>query len=832
MSAAVNYPYLLAVHMVCVDGQLHQQELLFLQSLASNVGVDANTEAAAQLILAQADQHLSLDAVVRAIKPEQYTQALLLAALAAQIDGAFDRTEQQLLEQLRQKWKITEAEYAYVQEQALQEGLRLSANSSLASKEQVSKTAKLLTGLDGMLGRGIIDKLVDTLGSASMKDRIQSYRIEALLSGPKYDHAIEACRQVGLQDIEAADTCLHATARALQGLGAELECKINDIQTRLGEKPAQAGREALRSMKADRAEIERLIRQELHEFQELQIKKRRAMNFYTIAFMGRSKAGKSTLHAVVTGGGWEQIGVGRQNTTRLNRVYEWHNIRIVDTPGIATPGGEDLEKVAESIIDEADLICFVVTNNNQQASEFEFLKRLRDKGKPLLVLLNVKEDLNHPVRLKRFLAQPDLPFSDDKDRLGGHIDRIRRDAAEHYGTSRFPIIPVHLLAAQISQQHPDHEHAEALMKASRLQDFLDTVRLSLLNEGLLRRSQNLLGSTVADIERPRQALSSRAEFYLEFAERIRSRATDSAARLKRAEDDQARKLEHDLRAVFAALQREVPDFAESHWEDSESVLNDAWTKHLQRYGMEKTIQSIQALAVEAFSTDLQDLLVEVNQEISLHRKFSFAADKLDEQDSSVWLQKTLQWGSGLASLGLGVLALANIWNPGGWVMAGVALIGILASLFESKASKRRKAVAKISSALGSQIEKQQKKIITAALVHFREQCQAGAIVVHDYFRMSADSLAFVGQALSRGAELLQAQRDILNVHFAARILDFAGKAPSESSAHELRQQISTVRRKVGEHIDIAVSPKLRVPTGLSGIESIIQEKITLQKADI
>jgi tellurite resistance protein/GTPase SAR1 family protein len=832
MSAVVNYPYLLAVHMMCVDGQLHQQELSFLQSLARNVGVDPDTEAAAQLILGQADQHLSLDVVVQAIKPEQFTQALLLAALAAQVDGVFDRTEQKLLEQLKQKWKITDAEYAHIQEQALQEARRLIASSRSAAQEQVSKAAKLLSGVDGMLGRGIVDKLVDTLGSVSMKERIQSYRIEALLSGPKYDQAIEACRQVGLQDIEAADTCLHATARALQDIGAELELKINDIQTRLGDKPAQAGREALRAMKADRAEIDRLIGHELREFQELQVKKRRAMNFYTIAFMGRSKAGKSTLHAVVTGGGWDQIGVGRQNTTRLNRVYEWHNIRIVDTPGIATPGGEDLEKVAESIIDEADLICFVVTNNNQQASEFEFLKQLRDKGKPLLVLLNVKEDLNHPVRLKRFLAQPDLAFSDDKDRLGGHIDRIRRDAAEHYGTTHFPIIPVHLLAAQISQQQPDHEHAEALMAASRLQDFLDTVRLSLLNEGLLRRSQNLLGSTVADIERPCQTLTSRADFYLEFAERICSRAKDSAARLQKAEDDQVRKLEHDLRAVFAALQREVPDFAEEHWDDPESVLNDAWKAHLQRYGIEKKIQSMQELAVEAFSADLQDLLAEVNQEISLHRKFSFAAGKLDEQDSGVWLQKTLQWGSGLASLGLGVLALVNLWNPGGWVMAGVALIGVIASLFESKASKRRKAVAKISDALESQIEKQQKKIVDAAIVHFREQCRSGSAVVQDYFRISADGLAFVGQALKRGAGLLQGQRDILNIHFAARILDFAGNAPSDSSAQALRQQISAVRRKVGEHIDIVASPELRVPKNLSAIEPIIQEKINLQKAEI
>ena len=164
-------------------------------------------------------------------------------------------------------------------------------------------------------------------------------------------------------------------------------------------------------------------------------------------------------------------------------------------------------------------------------------------------------------------------------------------------------------------------------------------------------------------------------------------------------------------------------------------------------------------------------------------------------------------------------------------MLGISVVlGVLASIFESKASKRRKAVANISSALESQIEKQEKKVVEAALKNFREQCFAGTSAVQDYFRLSADGLAFVGKTLERGAETLQKQSDILNTHFAARILDFAGSSPSESSAQALRAQIHEVRRKVGESIDINVSSKLKAPKNLNAIESVIQEKITLQKA--
>lgn len=831
MSNDLNYPYLLAVHTLCIDGQLHQNELQFLQNLAQRIGVDSATMAAAELILAQADQHLELDTILQRIDSDQRPHALSLAALAAQFDGALDRTEQRLLEQLRPRWKISDDMFAQMQDTARQEAQRLIADLKNTSRGEISTGARVLSGLEAVLGKTVVDRVVSTLGTESLKERIQDYRIEALLSGAKYDKAIAACRDVGLHDIEVADTCLHATTKALQEIGVELDAKIAEIGAQIGDRSAQAAREALRSMSEDRAEIERVIEHELQEFRELQIKKRRAMNFYTIAFMGRSKAGKSTLHAVVTGGGWDQIGVGRQNTTRLNRVYEWHNIRIVDTPGIATPGGEELEKVAESIIDEADLICFVVTNNNQQTSEFEFLKQLRKKGKPLLVLLNVKEDLSHPVRLKRFLEKPDQAFSDDKDRLGGHMDRIRRDAAAHYGTSNFPIIPVQLLAAQMAQQQPEHEHAEVLMKASRIQHFLDSVRLSLLDEGLLRRSQNLLGSTVADIERPCHGLKRRSGFYLEFSKQIRDRAQEGAQRLKKAQEDHGRQLEQDLRGVFAELQVAVPDFAEDHWDDSESRLNEAWSEEIRRFGLEEKIIAAQERSIAAFSSDMTDLLEEAGRELSLNGRLTIGSAGLSEQDSSALAQQSSKWGSGL----LGVVGSILCMIPGGQIPGGIMIgisfvLGVLAALFESKASKRRRAVARISSALESQLEGQAKQVVEAALKHFCEQCVVGATSVEDYFRLSADALAFVGQALGRGAETLQEQSSILNKHFAARLLDFAGRSPSESSARTLRAQIHEVRRKVGESIDIKVSSDLTAPKHLNSIESVIQEKVTLQKA--
>lgn len=814
--------------MACVDSQLHQNELFFLQSLRNDLNINDASQAASELILAQADNHLGLDETIKNITPVQYSKAFSLAARMAFYDGFLDQTERKLLKRLKTQWQINDE--AYEEALSLAEKKALSALAALKSETSVSVStaAKIFSGVEAVLGQTVVDVVIGTLGTTSLKERVKDYRIEALLSGPKYEKAISECREVGLKDIKIADTCLQATAQSLQKIGQTLNDEVNKIETRIGNRPAQNARAALKSMKDDHAEIERLVNQELKQFQELQVKKRRAMKFYTIAFMGRSKAGKSTLHAVVTGGGWDQIGVGRQNTTRLNRVYEWHNIRIIDTPGIATPGGEELEKVARSIIDEADLICFVATNNNQQTSEFEFLKQLRCKGKPLLVLLNVKEDLSHPVRLKRFLEKPEQAFSDDKKHLGGHIDRIRRDAAQHYGTSNFPIIPVQLLAAQIAQQQPEHEHASVLMKASRIQDFLDSVRLSLLNEGLLRRSQNLLGSTVADIERPCMLLQQRAKFYTRFSQQVSDRAKDCKARLTEATNIHLSELKQEIKNIFEDIRSRVPEFAENHWDQDENKLNDQWLDTVKDVDVEKRLQQAQEKAFKAFYDDMKDILDEVGKELNLTRNLLMGNNRLSEQDSTAWAYQLTKWGGSILAL----VSAFIINTPFGWVVAGVGFVlGILSKLFESQESKQRKAIVKMTNALNSQINKQQENVISSTKKQFENHSSSCADSIEEYFKLSASGLAFVGKALARSAEKLDIQSSILNTHFAARVLDFAKQSPSEISAQAIRERIHAVCRSVGESMDISLSQKIKLPKDLSHIESVIQEKISVQQIE-
>lgn len=825
----LNHPYLLAAHMACVDGQLHQAELHVLRALAIEFDVDEASQAAVDQVLMQADEHLSLKAVTGGVAPRLRHQALLLAAITAYADDFLDRRETQLLDHLKSDWAVDDATFSRLIDEARQRAQDLKGLAKHDVDQPLSAGARTLAQCEAVLGKKAVDGLLSAFATDTMKARVQGFRIEQLLAGPKYDQAIESCRLVAEQDIEVVEPCLEKTGKALAGIKQSLDKSIYDIEEQIGQKSAQAAREALAALKEDRDRMAEAVDVDLQALGDLLRKKRRAMGHYSIAFMGRSKAGKSTLHAVVTGGGWDQIGVGKQNTTRLNRVYEWHNIRIIDTPGIATPGGEGLESVANSIVDEADLVCFVVTDNNQQGSEFSFLKGLREKGKPLLVLINVHQNLSNPTYLRRFLEKPDRAFSLDKDKLGGHIDRIRRDAKEHYGTSIFPIVPVQLLAAQMAQQG-DHPDSDALMKASRLQAFLDQVRLSLLEQGRLRRSQNLLGSTVADITRIRDQLHVRAEHYRDRSEHLaQAFAQRCQSRLAEAQKVHRTEMSTRIQQAFDNLLPDVMRFATDRWEDKEKQLNDAWTRHMTSVGFEGAIHEAQERSHAAYAEDLKDLMDEVGQEMTLIEQVNARLDghKLNEQDSSRWLHNTAKWGGSL--LGLAGSVLFVVGGSLAWpVTIGAIVIGLLANVFSSKEEKKKKAVSAIASSLSSHLDEQSKQVIQDATTSFDKQSQATAELLREYFESTARRMKAVAKALSGAADHLTAQVEAMNRQFAARVLATVVPEASALTADDILPLIHRVEREVGKQMTIYVKRSLKLLDGWEKVSEVIQEQVCLQ----
>lgn len=418
--------------------------------------------------------------------------------------------------------------------------------------------------------------------------------------------------------------------------------------------------------------------------------------------MGKTKAGKSTLHAIITGDGWEAIGVGKQRTTRFNRVYEWKNIRIIDTPGIGAPGGKTDEEIAEDVIEESDVICYVVTNDSIQETEFKFLQLLKEKAKPLIILLNVKNNLRDSRRLEHFLANPEKLFAvDGQSNLGGHIERIRRYAKQNYANDYFEIIPVMLLAAQMSRE-PEHEEIkDQLFQASQMQKFLDSIRLSLVEYGKIRRSQTLLGSTVGSIDKPNQWVIQQEQVYQQLVTTLKDKHKTVRKDIQKAVRDNQQYLLQQIEAIFQDTFNSIPSFAEEFWDANDSRLNQGWEQKLKSIRFEARIKAA----------------YEIGGNI-----LTIAAP----------------------IVGLLVPAIAPIAAVGGII--GFA-INQMSGWAKSKEQKRREAVQNICQSLSNQLIKQQQNTIQQAKTDFNKYTDAVFSSISVYFEEMIQGLEIISNQL-------------------------------------------------------------------------------------
>ncbi len=431
---------MLVTHIVCADQQIHSEESKYLKELGDRTNISQHTKDEMEKILAQNSQHLTVDCIAKQVSVGQQSEVMRQILAIAYADGYFAPLERKMVESIATIWNWSTTEIDRILTEA--ESFTNQKNNNQSEQTELSFAARLLKNeKKSALSRALIG-MATKVAPETIGRKIEKLEREILLSGPEYDAAIKQCAKIAQEDYHYAELAFNKTEATLKNLIFSLEEVISKIENKNSK--ATTAKEVAKQLENSKQSLDAEIIKKLAKVRESHQAKQRALNQFSIAFMGRTKAGKSTLHSIITQDGWESIGVGKQRTTRFNRIYEWKNIRIIDTPGIgaADAGGRKDEEIAESIIDEADVMCYVVTNDSIQETEFRFLKLLKEKAKPLIILLNIKYNLRDSRRLEHFLKNPDKLFSlDGKSVIAGHINRIRRYANQYYANDYFPIVP-------------------------------------------------------------------------------------------------------------------------------------------------------------------------------------------------------------------------------------------------------------------------------------------------------------------------------------------------------------------------------------------------------
>jgi len=824
-SKQIDYSFLLLTHMVCADEQIHSEEAKVLRELAQNTNVGIHTIEEMEKILSQDENFISVENVARQIQQGEQSEAMRQLIAMAYIDGYFSPLEREMVDHVAKIWNWSNSEVERLLEQT-ETFSRVKPATDNRDESKLSVGACLLKGVDSVLSRALVDNLAK-VAPENLGRRIEQLRKEILLAGPEYDDAIKRCTVIANEDYKYAENSLKSAYSDLVSLAKNLKKYTEAIQQKTSSKgQANTVKEVAKQLESTRNALMVETLKELEGVRESLYAKQRALQHFSIAFIGKTKAGKSTLHAIITGDGWDAIGVGKQRTTRFNRVYEWKNIRIIDTPGIGAPGGKSDEQIAESIIEESDVICYVVTNDSIQETEFKFLQLLKEKAKPLIILLNVKNNLRDTRRLEHFLKDSDKLFvMHSASGLSGHIERIRRYAKQHYDNDYFEVIPVMLLAAQMSRETEHQQHKDKLFKASRIQDFLDAIRVSLVEHGVIRRSQTLLGSTVVAIEEPNKWVTEQVQAYQDLTKSLKNMRNKFQEGVTKASRENHEYLIYEIKAVFKDAFNTIQPFAEENWDADENQLTSKWESRLRILNFQDRLNNAFEELGKKFNHEIEELLDEIGTELQLMARLGGENFNFNKQ-KNINFRDMVRIGTTLLGIATSITMLFTA-PPLGIVMAIGTIVSIITGFFKSKKEKQREAAEKISQSLNNQLEEYQQKTLTKAKEEFIKYYDSVAVNINNYFDELIYGIEKISEQLAKTKSQLDSSTNYLNRVYAKRIIDWCLDKYEPLKDEEIIKTISKVQRDFGKSITIQISSDLHFIRNQEIINRVLQEDVSI-----
>lgn len=803
-------------YLIVADEQIHSEEVFFLEEFFLENQLEPSDPRLQSIfdILGDVDDKKSLEQVlhdIQKLSAERQEKLVNYAVTLLAADGHEDQAESTLMRALAKQlgWPAEKIN-----------GMIKDSLDAVRQEKQLQRE----------LGREFSKfdyfklKLKMVFSSREKREETAREFRRLILKGPEYGEAIRKAAQTAQADCDFAQ-------KQLSILEGETRKKIQQIEGFI-----QARRKSEEDIEL-RKSIDEFIQflkkdaiADLKKNSQVLNSKRRTVENFSVAFLGRTKAGKSTLHYLMTGEGENFIGKGLERTTRYNRVYEWDHVRIIDTPGIgaAEDGGRQDEEIAKSILDEADVICYVVTSDNIQDAEFKFLELIRARNKPVVVLLNVKINIKSPPpQLKNFLADP-LHWRNrtDAQNIQGHINRIKTCSRPFYDERFLTIIPVQLLAARMSKDPNYKDVAKKLYDGSCLEDLFDYLRECILKSGSIRKSQTILDGVTAYLD----ASIKNVKKYGESCTSAKSSLTTKQAALQRQLVKIKQKAKTDcgkeLESLLKQLNAQVAEFAEDNYDLSKARLESAWESFASAELRlnERVNEAINKVSQDGMA-DINEAIEDVVEDASTHLKYEFTA-KLNSLDTFNTRRLVSSFGAVVSTAGSVLLLLASVSNPIGWAVIGIGIVtGLLSGLFKSKEEKKRNAIDKLRGDLQGNIESMKPQILQDAQKSVDTQfTQVSTAATRSFDELIKGFTRAETVAQQYTITLVGAYR-AFNERYGQRILEFA---LGQSALSENTVAVTQIQREFGKNIKIFAS---HVPeTSTAGhIAAILQESVQFEK---
>lgn len=809
-------------YLIVLNNQIHNYQLIIVNRYLGSVGLKLDNTILAN-ILDGKDAVISLQTAIDAFSGESaQVKADLLYVLyaCAYVDGDCTDDERKFVARCRIRSSIGSTELDAIEKQAQAEAETIqNENNAIFQRPQ-------FTAPDN---RSLFQKIVDfilrlfvrlvALFTRKPESTEKSEDSEAYIS------AIHKCEKIAKEDYGI----IRPVYDELVSASAEAANSLNRVKTFLASHSAISEQvsEIITAL-SDHINNNILLQEKTARATLLQ--KERALSDFTISLLGRTKAGKTTLHSILTGEGYDKIGVGMQRTTRYNRVFQWNMLRIIDTPGIgsAEANGRTDDEIAEGVMGESDVICFVVVDDSIQKDQLDFFEKAASLNKPIIILLNHKYNIRDRVRFENFLKKPSnwLDTTGEAS-LQGHINRIKHYANDHGFGSLISVYPVFLLAAQMAQEDAYKDYAKVLWENSNIDLFINQLKEWISASGTLKRSETLLDGTIQNFTSAARSIDAVViPLHGTMRDMLQTRPEIIGA-LKSEQRLLVRELESFLREQFEKLKtQDALYFAEAHYSDK-GDLSGKWDEYLEEIEFESRIQNKLHSINECFRKKLESTVSETFED--LYFSIKLAVDLSSSSSGlSFDLRSTSRILGGLLGLGSTIGLIFGLAPPVAIVLTVVGIIfEIAASLFKSKEQRRKEATDKLYNDICAQIDESCPQFIDSTVAQVSNNMDG---IINNVNKLFTDLISGLETSLSIGRNLSKSYENSANQLskvYAWRILTFLEHVRTSYSAESIQIYVSDVKRIEG-HI-MQIYTKRDYPYDTSCLSNVIADRVDIIK---
>ena len=784
----INSPQILALfgHLIKSNKQVHDFQYIVINDFLEMKGLSDGLVYVRNVIF-ENDDAISLRDATKLFNCESFTirnEIYSMLVIVSRIDGFFDKEEDVFFEQF---YSIC-GDYSRNDNKAIKQSLRL---------------RKILKSENSKYRSGRRSNANDNLFRISQKD---------------YLTTIKRCREIAGEDFRIIKPICEDTIASAESL-------VNRIQT-LTESWSKSSTE--QDLSIDLTDFSRTISDVIlpaaKAYKLKMNQKESAVEDFTIVLVGRTKAGKSTLKTVLTGSGKDEIGKGKQRTTLVNYIYEWNNLRIIDTPGIDAGGDvEQVDKdIAEKALAEADVVCYLTPCDGVPKKTLEFIDEIVTANKPILILLNYKNNIRDEDNFDDFLDDPDEWRSDKgKNSILGYYEPIRKISVENGYEKMVSCYPVFLLAALMADESKYSEHASVLRKSSGIDEFLASLKIIVVEQGTFLRSKTIIDDSIAHCSSWLNDVRASQQTIITQLESLKTTQKDTFEKIDKAQqrfiDNSSKAIRQEFKILIT---QHAKRFAETHYTQRKGI-EQTWNDYCLKIGFEKNLKS----SIDIEMSELISQIHNVFEDLAVDFGESARTDNRMKDPIKLDLfparELTRFIGSALGIAGTIVLIVANT-NPIGWILTGSSIVvGIVSNFFKKKADREKAAQDKLYKKLKQAIDKQCEETVFNFTREAKKQTDLLVKKAKNIHTNLQHCLELIIKESNIMCEQWENQIFKMNMRFAERVLQYLWP--------EKTPKVSSISRSFGKTLDIYINENIECST--SSLEGLIKDKVTITHLD-